>query len=112
MGGLIIFVVVIILAAMFISASLNLSFGLIIPLIFWMLAGMFAGRLLRGRGYGPIGDIALGIVGGLVGSFVLSLLGLGWVGDIWIIGNIVVGVIGAVIFFYLMRAVVTRDFAR
>jgi uncharacterized membrane protein YeaQ/YmgE (transglycosylase-associated protein family) len=107
-----VFFIVIILAAMFISAAANLTFGLIIPLIAWMLAGMFAGRLLRGRGYGPIGDILLGIVGGFFGSLVLRLLGLGWIGGIWIIGNVVVGIIGAVLFVYLMRALVTRDFAR
>ncbi len=86
--------------------------GLLIPMLFWMLAGMFAGRLLRGRGYGPVGDIALGLAGGIVGNIVLRVVGLGGIGHIWLVGNIIVGVIGAVIVVWLIRTVADSNFAR
>ncbi|MBC7813403.1 MAG: GlsB/YeaQ/YmgE family stress response membrane protein [Burkholderiales bacterium] len=77
-----------------------------------MLAGTIAGRLLRGSGYGLLGDIALGLIGGVVGSILLRFLGVGFVGNIWLVGNIIVGVIGAVVFVYLIRLVHRDDFAR
>jgi uncharacterized membrane protein YeaQ/YmgE (transglycosylase-associated protein family) len=39
-----------------------------------LLAGWLAGTLTRGRGFGCIGDIVLGLVGAVVGVLVLSLL--------------------------------------
>ena len=42
--------------------------GFVIRLLLWMLAGTLAGRLLRGRGYGLLGDILLGLAGGIVGE--------------------------------------------
>ena len=86
--------------------------SLVIPVLFWMLAGMFAGRLLRGRGYGPVGDIVLGLVGGIVGNIALRVVGLGGIGHIWIFGQIIVGVIGAVIVVWLIRTVADNNFAR
>ncbi|MAS36721.1 MAG: GlsB/YeaQ/YmgE family stress response membrane protein [Anaerolineaceae bacterium] len=76
-----------------------------------MLAGMFAGRLIRGRGYGPAGDILLGLVGGVIGSILLSLIGLGGIGQIPLIGGIVVGIIGAVFVVWLGRLFGNQNFA-
>jgi uncharacterized membrane protein YeaQ/YmgE (transglycosylase-associated protein family) len=52
-------------------------------------------------GYGPLMDIVLGIVGGIVGGFLLSLVGLSSSGGI--IGDIVVATIGAVFLIWLSR---------
>jgi len=93
-----------------ISLIFKIAFALLIPIIFWMLAGMLAGRVIRGRGYGPVADVLLGLAGGIVGSLVLSLVGLGWLGNIWIVGSIVVGVIGAVLLVYAVR-LFNKDFA-
>jgi uncharacterized membrane protein YeaQ/YmgE (transglycosylase-associated protein family) len=108
----IVFVIVILVGAAVIFNLASGLLGLIIPVIFWMLAGMFTGRLLRGRGYGPVGDVALGLVGGIVGSIVLGAVGLGGIGNIWIAGNIIVGVIGAVILVTVIRAIGDKNFAR
>lgn len=97
------------------SLVFNLASGLLallLPMLFWMLAGMFAGRLLRGRGYGPVGDIALGLAGGIVGNILLRIIGLGGIGHIWLVGNIIVGVIGAVIVVWLIRTIADNNFAR
>ena len=40
------------------------------------LAGWLAGFLMRGGGYGLIGDIALGLVGSLLGSWIFLALGV------------------------------------
>jgi uncharacterized membrane protein YeaQ/YmgE (transglycosylase-associated protein family) len=110
--GLFVFFILAALAVVILGTVLKLAAGLIVTIILWMLAGMFAGRLLRGRGYGPTMDILLGLVGGFVGSFVLRLIGFAWVGDIWLIGNLLVGIIGAVVFVYAVRLIGDQNFAR
>lgn len=111
MGAILAVTAIIIVAAIALQLIFQVG-GLLVAVIVWMLAGMFAGRLLRGSGYGPVGDVLLGLAGGVVGSIVVRLLNLGWIGDIWIIGNIIVGVIGAVVLVWLVRLVFKRDFAR
>lgn len=85
--------------------------GLVISMILWMFAGALAGRLLRGEGYGVVGDIALGFVGGVIGTRLLWLIGLGGLVQIPFLGPILAGAIGAVIFVYLVR-LFNRNFAR
>ncbi|MEL6407745.1 MAG: hypothetical protein AAFR81_25475 [Chloroflexota bacterium] len=76
---------------------------LILAVILWMFIGNIAGHMIRGEDYGVAGNIALGLVGGLFGSFLLNLFQLGFILDIWILGQIFSGVIGAVILVYLTR---------
>src|SRR5262245_56187565 len=109
--GFFIFLMLAIFAVIVIGSLLGLALSIILTVIVWMLAGMFTGRLLRGRGYGPVGDVLLGLIGGFVGSFVLRLIGLNWLSNIWLIGNILVGVIGAVLFVYGIRVIGNQDFA-
>lgn len=66
-------------------------------LIIGAIVGYLAGHILRGKGYGALGNIILGIFGGLVGGFLFGLLGLGPTG---LIGKIISGTVGAVILVY------------
>ena len=66
----------------------------------WMAAGYLAGQLMRGESYGFVGDTALGFVGAIVGSIVLGIFGLGYLGHIWLIGHVIASMIGAVIILY------------
>ena len=65
--GIVIFFIVAFVALVVISKLIGVALILLLPAILWMLAGMFAGRIMRGRGYGPIVDIILGLAGGVVG---------------------------------------------
>ncbi len=75
-------------------------------IIWWLVVGLIAGALaglvMRGGGYGIVGDIIVGLVGALVGGFVAGLLGLGSSG---LIGSIIIAFIGACIFIAILRAV-------
>src|SRR5215204_4007236 len=102
MGGILVAIIVIIVIAIAAQLLFQVA-GLVWMVIAWMLAGMLAGRLLRGRGFGPVMDVILGLAGGVVGTLALSLLHLGWVSDIMIVGNILVGMIGAIILIYILR---------
>lgn len=83
--------------------------GIVFQVLLWMFVGFLAGKLLRGKGYGPFGDMALGIAGGIVGGLILgdAILGIGGV-----FGSVIIGVIGAVILVFGVRLVADADFAR
>ena len=75
-------------------------------IIWWLVVGLIAGALaglvMRGGGYGIVGDIIVGLVGALVGGFVAGLLGLGSSG---FVGSIIIAFIGACFFIAILRAV-------
>jgi len=48
--------------------------GLLWWIILGLLAGWLAGKLSRGRGFGCIGDILLGLVGSVVGGWIFTAL--------------------------------------
>jgi len=74
--------------------------GLIWAILIGLIAGWLAGTVMKGRGYGPLIDIVLGIVGGMVGRIVFAILGL----TAWgLIGSIVVSFVGAVILIAVAR---------
>lgn len=67
----------------------------IVWLILGGLAGLVAGKIMSGHGYGVLMDIVLGIVGGLIGGFVMSaVFGVQSTG---LIVSFIVAVIGACI---------------
>lgn len=74
--------------------------GLLILLLIGLIAGWLAGVVMKGGGYGIVGDIIVGILGSLVGGFLFGLLGLGASG---FLGSIIVAFVGAVVLIFLMR---------
>src|SRR5581483_7786824 len=82
--------------------------GLVMWLIVGLVAGFLASRVMRGGGYGLIGDIVVGLIGAFLGGWLASLLGIGSFG---LIGTIVVAFIGACILLAILHAV-TRGGAR
>ena len=77
--------------------------------IAWVVAGLVAGWLagviVRGRGFGCLGDIVLGIVGALIGGFVVSLLPLHLGGNYGFWGTVVIAFLGALILAALGRLI-------
>ncbi len=75
-------------------------FGLIWWILVGLIAGWAAGKIMKGSGYGPLTDIALGIVGAVVGGLLLGLLGIHAEG---LIGSIIVAIVGALFLIWLSR---------
>ena len=50
--------------------------GIIVILFVGLVAGWLAGKIVRGTGFGIIGDILVGIAGALVASFLFPKLGI------------------------------------
>ncbi|MBZ0275006.1 MAG: hypothetical protein K8I60_02605 [Anaerolineae bacterium] len=105
--GVVVLIILVLLALWVLSALLHVTFAVMLPLLVWMLSGMFAGRIIRGRGYGPVGDIVLGLFGGILGNWLSGLVGL----NIGIITAVIFGTLGAVILVYLIRLVGNSQFA-
>ena len=57
---------------------------------------------MKGSGYGPLMDIVLGIIGGVVGGWIMGMLGFGGGGLIW---SIIVAIIGAIILVWVVRLI-------
>ena len=73
--------------------------------MFWVvtigiLAGFLAGKIMRGKGYGILVDLLLGLFGSVVGGFVFRLFGLHAYG---LIGQLVIATAGAVMLVWLVR---------
>ena len=74
--------------------------GLLWSIVIGILAGFLAGKIMRGKGYGLLIDLFLGILGSVLGSFIFGLLGLYATG---IIGRLVVATAGAVFLIFIAR---------
>lgn len=72
-------------------------------LIVGLIAGWATGKIMKGSGYGVLTDILLGIVGALIGSRVLGLLGIYTSGAL--IPSILVAIVGAVLLVALVRLI-------
>ncbi|WLD10285.1 GlsB/YeaQ/YmgE family stress response membrane protein [Planctellipticum variicoloris] len=73
--------------------------------IIWFLligiaAGWLAGQVMRGGGFGLVGDLIVGVVGALLGGFLFGLLGLSAGG---LIGSLVTATVGAIALLWLLR---------
>ncbi len=62
-------------------------------LVVGFLAGWLAGLLTRGRGFGCLGNVALGLVGAVIGGYLFQLLDLR--GPAGFFGSLLVAVVGA-----------------
>jgi uncharacterized membrane protein YeaQ/YmgE (transglycosylase-associated protein family) len=77
--------------------------GLIWFLIIGAVAGWLAGLLMKGRGFGILGDIIVGIVGAVLGGWLFGALGISAGGGL--AGSLIVAFIGAVILLFLVRLI-------
>ncbi|HEX6552360.1 MAG TPA: GlsB/YeaQ/YmgE family stress response membrane protein [Ktedonobacteraceae bacterium] len=83
-------------------------------LIWWIIVGLIAGFLasvvMRGGGYGIVGDIIAGIIGAFIGGWLFGVLGINVGGGL--LGSIIVAFIGACILIALLRAIGRSSYRR
>ena len=72
-------------------------------IILGAVTGWLAGTIVKGGGFGLIGDIIVGILGGLVGGWLAGLLGIGSGGSI--LGSLVIATAGAIVLILLVRMI-------
>ena len=71
--------------------------GLIIFLLIGAISGWLAGLIVRGFGFGLIGNIVVGIVGAFLAGWLLPMLGVGFSLGSPIVTSIVYAMIGAIV---------------
>jgi uncharacterized membrane protein YeaQ/YmgE (transglycosylase-associated protein family) len=74
--------------------------SLIVLLIVGAIAGWLAGQIVRGFGFGLVGNIVVGIVGAVIAGWLFPRLGISLGGGL--IGSIVAAAIGAVILLFVI----------
>jgi uncharacterized membrane protein YeaQ/YmgE (transglycosylase-associated protein family) len=71
-------------------------------LIVGLVAGWLAGKIMKGSGYGVIGDLVIGIIGAFIGGEVFGMLGIF---TFSLIGSIISATVGAVLLVALIRMI-------
>jgi uncharacterized membrane protein YeaQ/YmgE (transglycosylase-associated protein family) len=84
--------------------------GLLSWILVGLVAGFLAGMVMKGSGYGVLGDIIVGIIGALVGGFLASAL-FGVADPIggFDLPTLLVAFLGAVITIAIVRALPGRS---
>ncbi len=72
-------------------------------LLIGALAGWLAGQVMKGGGFGLLGNMVVGIVGGIVGGYVFGLLGIGEDGSL--IGSLATSFVGAAVLLVIVGVV-------
>ena len=76
--------------------------GIIIWLVIGAIAGWLAGQIVKGGGFGLVGDIIIGIIGSVIGGWIFGSYVVGAPG---IVGAIIGSTIGAVVLLFIIRLV-------
>ncbi|RIK94417.1 MAG: GlsB/YeaQ/YmgE family stress response membrane protein [Proteobacteria bacterium] len=71
-------------------------------LIIGALAGFLAGKLMKGGGFGLWVNLAVGIIGAVVGGFIFNFLGISTNG---LIGSLITATVGAIVLLWIVDMV-------
>jgi uncharacterized membrane protein YeaQ/YmgE (transglycosylase-associated protein family) len=85
--------------------------GIIVWIIVGLVAGWLAGQIMKGSGYGLIGDLILGLVGAVVGGWLVGLVAPA-AEPSGFFGSVIVATLGAVALIFIARAVRGRSAVR
>ena len=81
-----------------------------VTLIIWLaigaIAGWLAGTIMKGGGFGLVGDIVVGILGAAIAGWLLPRLGIVIGGGV--VGAIINAVIGACLLLFVLRLVARK----
>jgi uncharacterized membrane protein YeaQ/YmgE (transglycosylase-associated protein family) len=65
-------------------------------------AGWLAGQIMKGGGFGVLGDLIVGVIGALLGGFLFGLLGITTGG---LLGSLITATVGAIVLIALLRVI-------
>jgi len=71
-------------------------------LLIGLIAGWLAGKIMKGSGYGLVGDLVVGVVGAIVGGYLFGMLGILAYG---LIGSLVTALVGAIVLVVVIRLI-------
>jgi len=77
---------------------MNLLFFLLIGLV----AGWLAGQIMKGAGFGLVGNLIVGVIGAFIGGFIFDTLGIAAYG---MIGSLIAALVGAIVLLWIVGLV-------
>lgn len=90
------------------NLQVYISHGFIWWILMGLLAGWIAGQVTRGRGFGCLADIVIGIVGAVIGGWIFTRLGIATVQwGFW--GSLAAATVGAVLLVAVARLFSGKD---
>jgi uncharacterized membrane protein YeaQ/YmgE (transglycosylase-associated protein family) len=75
--------------------------SLLVILLVGLVAGWLAGQIMRGGGFGVLGDLVIGVIGAFIGDWLLPQLGIHL--GTGMIGAIIDATIGALLLLFVLR---------
>jgi uncharacterized membrane protein YeaQ/YmgE (transglycosylase-associated protein family) len=72
---------------------------LILFVLIGAIAGWLAGQIMKGRGFGVVGNIVVGVIGAFLGGFVFRLLGFAAFG---LLAQLITATVGAIILLWIV----------
>jgi uncharacterized membrane protein YeaQ/YmgE (transglycosylase-associated protein family) len=73
---------------------------LIYFLLIGLVAGWLAGQFMKGRGFGLVGNLVVGVIGAVLGGFLFRLVGLAATG---LLGSLISATVGAIVLLFLLQ---------
>jgi uncharacterized membrane protein YeaQ/YmgE (transglycosylase-associated protein family) len=93
---------------MLLASLAHIASGIVLQpgdLLSWLfvglIAGFFASAIVRGRGYGCLLNIVIGLVGAAIGGYLASLLGIGGEYHFW--GSVVIAFLGSCVLVAILQ---------
>lgn len=77
--------------------------GILVTLFVGLVAGWLAGKVVRGAGFGIIGDIIIGILGAFIAGWLFPRLGFHIGGGM--VAEIIYAAIGAILLLLIVRLI-------
>ncbi|MBN2028762.1 GlsB/YeaQ/YmgE family stress response membrane protein [bacterium] len=75
---------------------------LIYFLIIGLVAGWLAGQIMKGKGFGLLGNLIVGCIGAVLGGYLFGWLGISTYG---LIGSLVTALAGALVLLWIIRLI-------
>ncbi len=76
--------------------------SILVWIIAGIVAGWLAGVIVKGEGFGVLGDLIVGLFGGLIGGWLAGAMGLQAAN---LLGQILVAALGGVVFVLIIRMI-------
>jgi len=76
--------------------------NIILFLLIGIAAGWLAGQIMKGKGFGLVGNLIVGVVGALLGGYIFGALGVSAYG---LIGSLISALVGAIILLWIIGMV-------
>jgi len=73
--------------------------SLLLFLLIGLVAGWLAGKIMKGRGFGLVGNLIVGVIGALLGGFLFRILGMTTTS---LVGSLLTALVGAIVLLFIV----------